>query len=100
MCFTNRSLKRLKAEKGVDAIEAFQNGEILDTLPLLIWTGCLWADKDLPYEEIENYFLDYGGIMQNREWSLDITEALVGKRPTEKEMKSDPPVPEPVASLT
>jgi hypothetical protein len=89
LCYTNRSLKRLKTEKNVDAIETFQKGDVLETIPLLLWCGFLWAEPELPYDEIENYFLDYGGLVQNREWSLAIAEALTGEKP--KEQKSDPP---------
>jgi hypothetical protein len=89
LCFTNRSLRRLRDEKKVDAIEVFQKGEVLDTLPLLLWTGFLWAEPELGFGEIENYFLDYGGIIQNKNWAMDITEALIGERPKEKH--SDPP---------
>jgi hypothetical protein len=69
-------------------------------MPLLLWTGFLWTEKEMPitFEEVEEFFLDFGGVLQNKKWSLDITEALVGKRPTDKELAADPPVPEAVAS--
>jgi hypothetical protein len=100
LCYPNRSLRRLKSEKGIDAIDAFQNGNLLDVLPLLLWAGLIWHEKELPLEEIEEYFLDFGGLRQNKEWSLDVTEALIGRRPTEKELSADPPVPEAVAAST
>ena len=91
LCFTNRSLKRLRDESGKDAIEIFQKGEILDTLPILLWTGFRWAEPDLTFEEVENYFLDYGGLIQNQKWALDVTEALIGERPKGK-ISPDPPL--------
>lgn len=90
LCYPNRSIRRARDERKVDVIETFQKGDVLDSLPIMLWTGFIWAEKDLPFDEVENWFLDEGGVLQDKEWALKIVEALTGEKPKEN-AKQDPP---------
>jgi hypothetical protein len=119
LCFTNRSLVRLKQDHDIDAIKQFgkDGGDVLTVLPVLIWAGLLWADPKRPelaikwdrenpnkpedkeinpidVRDVREWFLDNGNISHNEKWSILVLMALLGK--TEEELaemakKQNPP---------